>query len=94
MDTHTGFAYDYRSYETFLNSDFLPFQAGIDSGANMVLVSHNVVSCMDSQTPASLSSQVHKILREELKITGDIITEEINFSREIQSKKVKQRIVS
>ena len=53
VDTHTGIAYDNRTCETFLNSDFLPFQAGIDSGANMVLVSHNVVSCMDSQTPAS-----------------------------------------
>lgn len=43
----------------------------------MVLVSHNVVSCMDSQPPASLSSQVHKILREELKFTGVIITDDL-----------------
>lgn len=76
-DTHTGIAYDHRSYETFLNSDFLPFQAGIDSGANMVLVSHNVISCMDGQTPASLSPQVHKILREELGFTGVIITDDL-----------------
>lgn len=76
-DTHTGMAYDDRPYETFLNSDFLPFQAGIDSGASMVLVSHNVVSCMDSQAPASLSSQVHKILREELGFTGVIITDDL-----------------
>lgn len=76
-DTHTGIAYDKRSYETFLNSDFLPFQAGVDSGANIVLVSHNVVSCMDSQTPASLSPQVHKILREELGFTGVIITDDL-----------------
>ena len=38
---------------------------------------NNVVSCMDSQTPASLSSQVHKILREELKFTGVIITDDL-----------------
>ncbi|MBO4992043.1 MAG: beta-hexosaminidase [Firmicutes bacterium] len=76
-DTHTGVAYDHRPYETFLNSDFLPFQAGIHSGANMVLVSHNVVSCMDGQTPASLSPQVHKILREDLGFTGIIITDDL-----------------
>lgn len=76
-DTHTGIAYDKRSYETFVNSDFLPFQAGIESGANIVLVSHNVVSCMDSQAPASLSPQVHKILREELGFTGVIITDDL-----------------
>lgn len=76
-DTHTGIAYDNRSYETFLNSDFLPFQAGIDSGADIILVSHNVVSCMDSQHPASLSPKVHKILREELGFTGVIITDDL-----------------
>ena len=42
-------AYDDRTYETFETSDFLPFEAGIASGAQLVLVSHNVVSCMDSQ---------------------------------------------
>ncbi len=76
-DTHTGIDYDNRPYETFLNSDFLPFQAGIDSQANIVLVSHNVVSCMDGQAPASLSPQVHKILREELGFTGVIITDDL-----------------
>ena len=45
-DTHTGVAYDDRPYETFQTSDFLPFQSGINSGASMVLVSHNVVNCL------------------------------------------------
>ena len=76
-DTHTGIAYDNRPYETFQSSDFLPFQAGIDSGANMVLVSHNVVNCMDSQSPASLSPKVHQILREELGFSGVIITDDL-----------------
>ncbi len=76
-DTHTEIAYDDRAYETFLESDFLPFQAGIDSGANLVLVSHNIVACMDGQTPASLSPRVHEILREELGFAGVIITDDL-----------------
>ena len=76
-DTHTGVAYDERSYETFETSDFLPFRAGIESGAQMVLVSHNIVSCMDSRYPASLSSEVHKILREELGFSGVIVTDDL-----------------
>lgn len=76
-DTHTGVAYDERSYETFETSDFLPFRAGIESGAQMVLVSHNIVSCMDSWYPASLSSEVHKILREELEFSGVIVTDDL-----------------
>ena len=76
-DTHTGVAYDERPYETFVNSDFLPFQAGIDAGADMVLVSHNVVSCMDDQVPASISLPVHNILRNELGFDGVIITDDL-----------------
>lgn len=76
-DTHTGISYDDRPYETFQNSDFLPFQAGIDSGADMVLIAHNIVNCMDEQYPASLSSKIHRILREELRFTGVMITDDL-----------------
>ena len=76
-DTHTGIAYDERPYETFVNSDFLPFQAGIHAGADMVLVAHNVVSCMDEQVPASISLPVHNILRNELGFDGVIITDDL-----------------
>lgn len=76
-DTHTGVAYDERPYETFVNSDFLPFQAGIDAGADMVLVAHNVVSCMDDQEPTSISLPVHNILRNELGFDGVIITDDL-----------------
>ena len=76
-DTHTGIAYDDRPYETFVNADFLPFQAGIDAGADMVLVAHNVVSCMDDQVPASISLPVHDILRNELGFDGVIITDDL-----------------
>lgn len=76
-DTHTGVAYDNREYSTFENSDFLPFKAGIEAGASMVLVSHNVVSCMDKEMPASLSTNVHSILREKLGFNGVIITDDL-----------------
>ena len=78
-DTHTGIAYDNRPYETFETSDFLPFEAGIGSGAQMVLVSHNIVSCMDAQYPASLSPKVHELLREELGFDGVIVTDDLSM---------------
>lgn len=79
-DTHTGIAYDQRSYESFQTSDFLPFKAGVSAGADAVLVAHNVVYCMDSVYPASLSENVHKILREEIGFDGIIITDELSMS--------------
>lgn len=79
VDTHTGIAYDNRSYETFQTNDFLPFIAGIKAGANSILVSHNIVKSMDDTMPASLSSNVHKILREELKFDGVIMTDDLSM---------------
>lgn len=79
VDTHTGIAVDQRPYETFVQSDFLPFEAGISAGgaATSVLVSHNIVTCMDPDLPASLSPEVHRILREELGFDGVVMTDDL-----------------
>ena len=76
-DTHTGIAVDQRSMETFETADLLPFKAGIEAGAPFVLVSHNIVNCMDPELPASLSPTVHKILREECGFDGIAITDDL-----------------
>ena len=77
IDTHTGIATDERPIETFRESDFLPFAAGIEAGAQSVLVSHNIVTCMDSELPASISPAVHDILRDELGFEGVIMTDDL-----------------
>ncbi|MBC8546876.1 beta-hexosaminidase [Clostridiaceae bacterium NSJ-31] len=78
-DTHTGSALDERPYEQFTSSDFLPFAAGIRAGARCVLVSHNVVACIDPDSPASLSPAVHEVLRGELGITGAVLTDDLTM---------------
>lgn len=78
-DTHTGIAVDNRPYETFVKADFLPFIAGIQSGAGSVMVSHNIVVCLDSQMPASLSRPVHDILRDSLGYSGVIMTDDLSM---------------
>ncbi|MGO5028995.1 glycoside hydrolase family 3 N-terminal domain-containing protein [Candidatus Agathobaculum pullicola] len=77
VDTHTGIAQDDRPLEQFRSSDFLPFAAGIESGAQAILVCHNIVSCMDDTLPASLSPAVHKVLREELGFDGVVMTDDL-----------------
>ena len=76
-DTHTGIALDQRPYETFETSDFLPFAAGMTSPTAAVLVSHNIVVSMDETLPASLSPEVHRVLREELGFTGVAMTDDL-----------------
>ena len=77
VDTHTGVAIDERPYETFQTSDYLPFTAGVQAGADAVLVSHNVMSCVDNQLPASLSPAVHNELRSTLGFQGVIMTDDL-----------------
>ena len=77
MDTHTGIAVDERPMETFEDADLLPFKAGIEAGAPFVLVSHNIVTCMDGDLPASLSPEVHRVLREACGFEGIAITDDL-----------------
>lgn len=76
-DTHVGFVQDDRPLKTFQSEDFLPFQAGIDAGVPSILVSHNIVSCMDASLPASLSPSVHSLLREQMGFHGVIMTDDL-----------------
>ncbi len=77
VDTHTGIAVDERGMDSFRKTDFVPFEAGIQAGADSVLVSHNVVTCMDEELPASLSPQVHQVLRKELAFDGVVMTDDL-----------------
>ena len=78
-DTHTGIAVDERPYEQFLAEDYLPFAAGIGAGAPFVLVSHNIVTCLDSSYPASLSAAWHEQLRSHLGFEGVILTDDLDM---------------
>lgn len=76
-DTHSGEVIDERTYEDILKNDIPPFKAGINAGAEAVLVSHNIVKSIDDENPASLSPSVHNLLRNELDFTGIIITDDL-----------------
>ena len=76
-DTHTGSAVDERSYESFKENDFLPFEAGIKKKVPSILVSHNIVKSMDEEYPASLSKKVINELRNTLHFTGIITTDDL-----------------
>ncbi len=83
-DTHNGAAVDERPMDTFWNQDFVPFQSGIDFGKRhplgpAVLVCHNIVNCMDPELPASLSPEVHRILREDLGFDGVVMTDDLDM---------------
>ncbi len=91
LDTHTGSSTDSRSLEDIKTKDLPPFEAGINAGAEAVLVSHNIVTSIDKSTPASLSASVHNLLRNELNFTGIIMTDDLDMgaTKDIENKSVK-----
>ena len=80
LDTHSGISVDNRSYDSFINNDFIPFKTGIDAGAGSILVSHNIISSIDETLPASLSKKVHDIIRNDLGFNGVIMTDDLQMS--------------
>lgn len=91
IDTHNSTSIDTRSYESIIANDIPPFIAGINVGAEAILVSHNIVSSIDSDNPASLSPKIHNFLRNELNFTGVIITDDLEMgaTSSIESSTIK-----
>ncbi|MDE6625767.1 MAG: beta-hexosaminidase [Lachnospiraceae bacterium] len=85
VNTHTTYAKDSKSLETYQSEDFLPFETGIASGADMVMVSHIVMEAVDGENPASLSPAVHELLRNELGFTGVVIADDLNMRAVLNS---------
>ncbi len=81
-DTDKGLASTDRSAEEFRANEFAVFQAGIEAGADMVMVSHMAApSLAGDNTPCSMSSAVvTDILRRELGFDGVIITDSMSIA--------------
>ena len=79
VDTHTGIAVDSRSLTELEGTDLLPFQAGINTGAGAIMVSHTIVEALDADLPASLSPAVSRYLREEMGFEGVILTDDLTM---------------
>ena len=77
-DSHTAIIQDNRSLDELRQADFLPFRAGIDAGAGSVLVSHNILSKIDT-VPSSISPKITDLLRKELHFKGVIMTDDLDM---------------
>ncbi|MBP3475367.1 MAG: beta-N-acetylhexosaminidase [Lachnospiraceae bacterium] len=81
-DTHDGRVEITKTLEEMRGTDFVPFQAGIEAGADFVMVSHITASALDEDgVPSSLSEKVMTdILRGELGFEGVIITDALDMT--------------
>lgn len=81
-DTHQGSVDIDSSIAGLRKIDFKPFEAGIDAGADFIMVSHISVSRVtETSEPASVSELIMTtILREELEFKGIIITDAFDMA--------------
>ena len=74
-DSHYSSAYVHRTKEEIMADEMQPFRAGIEAGAEFVMVGHLIVPDID-EVPATLSYKIATgILRDELKFEGVAITD-------------------
>lgn len=79
-DSHEGTAHLKKSLSQLKTQEFLPFQAGIAAGADMVMVGHIVTDKIDAKYPATLSQKVVTgILRNDLGYDGLVVTDSMGM---------------
>ncbi len=80
-NTHHGYGACTRTLEEMRAAEFLPFRAGIDAGADLVMVAHMAaVNVTGSQTPSTLSKRiVTDLLRGELGFEKVIVSDALNM---------------
>ncbi|MGH0053427.1 MAG: glycoside hydrolase family 3 protein [Sphaerochaetaceae bacterium] len=79
-DTHREIPFIDKSYEALSKSDLVPFKAGIDAGAEIIMTSHIRYPQIDNDSPATLSRRIlQDILRDDLGFTGLILSDSMNM---------------
>lgn len=93
-DTHDGRVETAKTLDEMRSQEFIPFQAGIEAGADFVMVSHITVASEEEAVPSSLSKTIMTdVLRNELGFQGIIITDALNMSAITEYYTVEEAVV-
>lgn len=80
IDTANGESKTERTLDDMRSTEFIPFAAGIDKGADMVMMSHMIAANADGEeVPCSMSSvMINDVLRSELGFDGIVISDDMS----------------
>ncbi|PTT59746.1 beta-N-acetylhexosaminidase [Stenotrophomonas sp. HMWF003] len=91
-DTHFNDASDPRSLDELRALDLIPFAAGIDAGADAVMMAH-VVYPQVAPEPAGYSPRwIQQILRQEMGFRGVVFSDDIGMAASFSAGGVKARV--
>lgn len=77
-DSHHAIPSTGMSLEEWRASDAVPFVAGIDAGASLLMFGHLAYTSVDA-APASMSARWHEIAREDLGFEGVAVTDDLGM---------------
>ena len=80
VDSHYGLPIVYKTLEELRNFEFIPFVKAIESGCDVIMVSHIILNEVDSSNPASLYKIViSDLLRKDLEFDKVVITDDMSM---------------
>jgi beta-N-acetylhexosaminidase len=77
-DSHHAIPSTGMTKAAWREADGVPFAAGIEAGASLLMYGHLAYTAVDSR-PASLSAEWHRIAREELGFEGVAVTDDLGM---------------
>lgn len=78
-DSHYGSVYVHKTLEELRQGELIPFQAGIEAGADAVMMGHLILDQIDDQPALFSYKLVTGLLREEMGFTGVVMTDSLQM---------------
>ena len=78
-DSHYGSVYVYKTLDELRGAELVPFRAGIEAGADAVMLGHLIMADIDEQPALFSHKVVTGLLREELGFGGVVITDSLDM---------------
>ncbi len=91
-DTHFDDAVDDRSLEEIRATDLVPFAAGIDAGADAVMLAHVAYPKVAPEPAGYSRTWIKDVLRDELGFRGVVFSDDIGMAAAFSAGGVKARI--
>lgn len=80
VDSHLELPVVDKSYAELRQLEFIPFQAAIEDGADVVMIAHILLPQLDAKFPSSMSkTMITDMLRGELGYNGVVITDDMTM---------------
>ena len=79
-DTHFEHAVDDRSFDEISGSDLIPFAAGIDAGADAVMMAHVVYPKVAAEPAGYSPFWINEVLRKRLGFRGVVFSDDIGMA--------------